>query len=150
MTDKYALLARQVANIPRAIKLVWTAASGWTTLWAILIIVQGLLPIATVFLTKALVDSLSAATSDSSDPESFSNMLFYLAAIATVFVVAAALKSIASWVQTAQSEIVQDHVKDLVHRQAIRLDLSFYESPDYYDMLHRATIDAVTLSLIHI
>jgi ATP-binding cassette subfamily B protein len=41
------------------------------------------------------------------------------------------------------AEQVQDWMNTLVHQQAIALDLHFYESPDYYDQLHRASIDAI-------
>lgn len=127
--------------------MVWQAAPGWTALWAVLILAQGLLPIATVYLTKALVDSLTLAIGQSDNPERFNTALIYLAAMAAVLLATAAFKSIAQWVQTAQSEIVQDYIKDKVHRQAIRLDLAYFESPGYYDKLHRATIDAITKPL---
>jgi ATP-binding cassette subfamily B protein len=144
---KFDKARRQLSNIPRAVRMVWRAAPGWTTLWAVLILAQGLLPVATVYLTKALVDSLTLAIGQTDDPGRFNTALFYLAAMAAVLLATAAFKSIAQWVQTAQSEIVQDYIKDKVHQQAIRLDLAYFESPGYYDKLHRATIDAITKPL---
>ncbi len=136
-----------MSNIPRAIRMVWNAAPGWTSLWAALILVQGLLPVATVYLTKALVDSLSFAVSQKNDPAAFTTAIYYLVAMAAVLITTAALKAVAQWVQTAQSEIVQDYIKDQVHSQAIQLDLAYFETPGYYDKLHRATIDAITRPL---
>jgi ATP-binding cassette subfamily B protein len=54
------------------------------------------------------------------------------------------LSSVAGWVRTVQSELVQDHVHGLIHDQAARLDLAFYETPAYYDKLHRARVDAIS------
>ena len=71
MNDKYTKVVRQLSNIPRALHMVWEAAPGWTTAWAALILLQGLLPVATVYLTKALVDSLSLAIGPGSDPAAF-------------------------------------------------------------------------------
>lgn len=147
MKSKLTLAVRQLSNIPRAVRMVWTAAPGWSSIWAVMILLQGLLPVATVYLTKALVDSLAVAVGQAGNPENFNRALIYLIAMAAVLVTTAALKSMAQWVQTAQSEIVQDHIKDLLHRQAIKLDLAYFESPDYYDKLHRAKIDAITKPL---
>lgn len=52
------------------------------------------------------------------------------------------LNSLLGWVRTVQAELVQDHISDLIHAKAIELDLSFYDSPDYYDRLYRARMDA--------
>ncbi len=127
--------------------MVWAAAPALTTVWGALIVVQGLLPVATVFLTKLLVDSLTVAIGETDNPAGFSDALLYLIAMAAVLIIAAGLKALMRLIQTAQAEIVQDHIKDQVHHKAISLDLSYFESPNYYDMLHRASIDAVNKPL---
>ena len=45
-----------------AFRLTWQAAKGWTSAWVCLLVVQGLLPVAIVHLTRLLVDALAAAT----------------------------------------------------------------------------------------
>jgi len=50
---------------------------------------------------------------------------------------------VTTWARVAQSELVQDHIYGLIHAQATRLDLGFYETPQYYDKLHRARVDAI-------
>jgi len=52
------------------------------------------------------------------------------------------LNSLLGMVRTEQGELVKDYVTSLVHQQSIRLDLAFYDSPDYYDHLHRARGEA--------
>ena len=52
-----AAIAR-LPHVPRALALVWTAARSWTVAWLGLILVQGLLPVATVCLVKSLKNSL--------------------------------------------------------------------------------------------
>src|SRR5947209_9024662 len=52
----------QLPYLARTIALVWEAARGWTILWAVLLLVQGLIPVAVVYLTRGLVDSLVAVT----------------------------------------------------------------------------------------
>ena len=64
--------------------------------------------------------------------------------MALVLIGSEVFQGIGKWVRTAQSERVQDHVHELIHEQAMRLDLSFYDDPGYYDQLHRARIDALS------
>jgi ATP-binding cassette subfamily B protein len=64
--------------------------------------------------------------------------------LAAVLLLAEVLRSMANWVRTAQAERVQDYLYGLIHSRAISLDLAFYETPEYYDQLHRARIDALT------
>ena len=52
-----------LSHLPRAIELAWGATRSWTAAWAALLLVQGLLPAATVYLTKPLIDSLVSAVS---------------------------------------------------------------------------------------
>ena len=52
------------------------------------------------------------------------------------------LNSVLGWVRSVQAELVQDHITDLIHVKAVELDLAFYDSPEYYDRLYRARVDA--------
>ena len=65
-------------------------------------------------------------------------------AMALVLISGEIFQGIGKWVRTAQSERVRDHIHELIHEQAMRLDLSFYDDPGYYDQLHRARIDALS------
>ena len=138
-------LIQQLPYLPRALSLVWAVSRRWTFSWAVLLVIQGLLPVATVYLARAAVDSLSIAL----DAGSFANLqamkspLTIIGLVATVWILTESLRSITAWVGTVQSELVSDHIYELIHTQAIHLDLSFYETPDYYDMLHRARVDAI-------
>jgi ATP-binding cassette subfamily B protein len=46
----------QLAYLPRALSLVWAAARDWTSARAFLPLIQGLLPVATVWLTRLRID----------------------------------------------------------------------------------------------
>jgi len=134
----------QLSYLSRALGLVWTAARGWTAVWAALVIVQGLLPIALVLLIRAVVDALVAAFRGAGEAGDLGAVMPRAAALAAVLLLTEGLASVVTWVRTAQSELVQDHIEGLIHAQAARLDLGFYETPEYYDELHRARIDAIS------
>src|SRR5262245_24846495 len=52
-----------LSNLPRVRALAWGATRSWTAAWMALLLVQGLLRAATVYLTKPLIDSLVSAVS---------------------------------------------------------------------------------------
>jgi ATP-binding cassette subfamily B protein len=62
--------------------------------------------------------------------------------MAAALVLAEALRVAAGWVRANQSELVQDHIQALIHRQSVAADLAFYDSPEFYDHLHRARAEA--------
>lgn len=134
--------AAQLPYLPRTLGLVWDASRGWTTLWTTLLIVQGLLPIATVYLSRAVVDSLVMALRARGSWPSIQPVLVFCGMVASIMLLGELLRSLTSWIRSVQAELVQDHVTALVHRKSVTADLAFYDSPDFYDHLHRARVDA--------
>ena len=53
------------------------------------------------------------------------------------------LGSIEQMIRTALTERLQDHIFTMIHKQAIAVDLNFYEQPDFFDHLHRARDEAL-------
>jgi len=137
-------IRRQLPYLPMALKLVYHAAGGLTIIWLALLLVQGLLPVASVYLTKALVDGVAGIIGQGGGWQAMTPLLPPAVAMALVLIAGEALQGIAGLVRTAQSQRVQDHIHGLIHEQAMRLDLSFYDDPGYYDQLHRARIDAMS------
>ena len=130
----------QLPNLPRALALVWQVARPWTIAWILLLIVQGLLPAALVFLTKLFVDALiRAARADW--PEMQFTMLVVLL-IGGVLLLMEVVRNAINWVRTVQAELLQDHITALIHEKSVAVDLAFYELSDYYDHLHRARAEA--------
>jgi ATP-binding cassette subfamily B protein len=107
-----------------------------------LLLVQGLLPVATVYLTRLLVDDLVAAAGTGGTWPTLAPVLLLVALMAGIMLVAEVLRSAAGWVRTAQGELVKDHISGLIHQKSVEADLAFYESPEYHDRLHRARDEA--------
>jgi ATP-binding cassette, subfamily B, bacterial len=135
-------LCSQLRYLPQALGLVWSASRHWTMAWAVLLVLQGVLPVATVYLTRAVVDSLVSAAATVGGWGSLQPAVFLIAAMVGVLLLMEGLRSLAGWVRAMQAELVQDHIYSLIHTQAATLDISFYDAPDYYDRLHRARVDA--------
>src|SRR5689334_18956917 len=132
----------QLPYLPRALALVWQVARPWTIVWVFLLIVQGLLPAAIVFLTKLFVDALvRALRSNGSWPEIRNAMLLVLVA-GGVLLLMEVVRNAINWVRTVQAELLQDHIASLIHEKSVSVDLAFYDLADYYDHLHRARTEA--------
>ncbi|MCI0527117.1 MAG: hypothetical protein L0Y56_06710, partial [Nitrospira sp.] len=132
----------QLPYLPRALALVWAAARGWTLAWSILLILQGLLPVTVISLTRLLVDNLVAALSSGDAWKSARPILVLVLLIAGIVLLIEFLHGISRWIRTAQAELIRDYIGVLIHEKATALDLAFYESPEYHDHLHRARVDA--------
>jgi ATP-binding cassette, subfamily B, bacterial len=142
LSTRLRRIAAQLPHLPRAFSLVWTAARHWTVAWIALLAAQGLLPVATVYLTRSVVDALLAAVRAHGAELELRTALVRIAAMAAVLLASELLQSAANWVRTAQSALLQDHVSGLIHQKSAAVDLAFYDWPEYYDELHRARQEA--------
>jgi ATP-binding cassette subfamily B protein len=98
--------------------------------------------VATVYLIRNVVNQAVAAFKVRGDLRTLRPALVSAGLIGLVLVVSELLKSVSTWVRTGQASQVQDHITALVHRQSIAADLAFYDSPDFYNRLHRAREEA--------
>jgi ATP-binding cassette, subfamily B, bacterial len=140
-----AKLRKALAQLPhllRALALVWSVSRPWTIACTALLIVQGLLPVATVYLTKLIVDGVVGAVKTGSSWSSVQPVLMLVALLAATLIFIEVVRSGINWVRTVQGEILQDHISSLIHEKSVTADLAFYELADYYDHLHRARVEA--------
>ena len=136
-------LFSQLSYVPRGLAMVWAAAPGWTLAWTAVLVAQGLLPIATVYLTRALVNDLVAAIRSGGAWAAMRPTLVAAGCLAGVMVATELLRGLATWLRTAQSELAYDYITGLIHQKSAAADLAFYEMPEFYDHLHRARAEAV-------
>ena len=55
---KLGHLWAQFKYLPRALHLVWVPARGWTLAWVVLLVILGVLPAVTIYLSRSFIDSL--------------------------------------------------------------------------------------------
>ena len=142
LTLKLRKALAQLPHLPRALRLVWQAARAWMIAWITLLILQGLLPAAAVYLTKLIVDGLVTTLKAGSPWTEVRWVLILVAALGGLIVMMQITASAIGWVRTVQAELLQDHINSLIHNKSVTADLAFYEFPDYYDHLHRARSEA--------
>ncbi|NEO76411.1 ABC transporter ATP-binding protein [Moorena sp. SIO4G3] len=132
-------------RIKRALLFVWHSAPTLTTIKVILIIVQGLLPLALLYLTKLVVDTVATSLTLSDKQAAFSQIMFLLAVAGGVTLVTSVSQSLSQLVSILQSQKVTDYMEGMLHDKSMAVDLEYYENAEYYDMLQRAQRDAPEL-----
>jgi ATP-binding cassette subfamily B protein len=118
-------------RLKQAVDLVWKSAPGWTLAGVVLIILQGGLPLAALYLMKLIVDGVSSGAS-------FEAVLLWIGLAGGVALLVAVCNSLSSVVSEAQSIQVSDSIQEILHAKSVEVDLEYYENPKYYEMLHRA------------
>lgn len=127
-----------------AVGMVWDAARLWAIGWVLLLVVQGMLPLATVYLTREVVNDLVPALKSHGSWTAVRPVLVSAGLMGVTLLVGEMMRGVSQWVRSTQSELVQDHIMGLIHSKAITLDMAFFETPEYYDRLHRARVDSLS------
>lgn len=129
-------------RIDRALRLVWQAAARWTALAVLLLPVQALVPLVSLYVVKLLVDRLTELHAAAKATVPFGELGGLLAAAFGLAVVGVLCQAWLDHANTAQTQLVRDHIHRIVQDKSIALDLEYYENPASYDKLHRAQQEA--------
>ena len=133
---------KDALHLAEAVRLVWRAAPGWTALNALLAVLQGIIPLLSVYLMKLIVDAVTQGVTEADHAAAFRETAVLVGIAAVVGLAAAGLRSLSGLTSEALGQTVTDHVGDLIHAKSIAVDLEYYEDPAYYDTLQRAQNEA--------
>ncbi len=134
--------APQAGYLKQLAGILWSPAKAYTVAWIGVLAVAAMLPVATILLSKKLVDGVIAATKGGISPSGTRQLLIVGGLMATIAVLIDVLNGFSEWIRTAQTESILDHVSDLIQKKSVSVDYAFYESAEYYDRLYRARDDA--------
>lgn len=142
VAQKLRSLIQNAQRLIPALRLVWQSSPRWTLLRLLLVTLQGFLPLASIYLVKLLVDSI---TDRSTNPQLIlqqsTPLLIGVVCVALVTLICRAFSEL---VNTAQTQRVSDHMRSILHAKSISIDLAYYENPRYHDTLQRAQQEATT------
>ena len=128
--------------------MVWEASPAYTTGWAVLLLVQGLLPVLLAYLTKFAIDGVVAAKNANGDWQQVTKALWFLGLMGILMLLAEVFQNASAWMRTAQAETFGDFLADRIHAKASEADLAFYESPEYHDLLEQTRGDSSSKPLV--
>ncbi|MCB0210823.1 MAG: ABC transporter ATP-binding protein [Anaerolineae bacterium] len=145
---KLAYLPAQLVYLRRTLALIWGASGQLSIAWGILLALQGLLPAASLYITRWLVDSLVTSISATSSWADIKPLVMGAVLMAGLMILGLLLQSLNEWVNVAQSEIISDHLQTTIHQKAAQVDLIFYELSEYNDLLEQAKSQGSSRPLI--
>jgi ATP-binding cassette subfamily B protein len=105
-------------------------------------LLQGLLPLVTLYLLKLIVDGVTAGLAAPDKSAAFGTVALWVGLAGLAALGGALCRSLAEMVRETQGQVITDHVSDVIHAKSVELDLQYYEDPKYYDTLHRAQKEA--------
>ncbi len=132
-----------LAPLMRGISLIWKSSPGWSLTQGVVLVVQGLLPLLSLYLLKLIFDAVEAAFRDSANGVGFRRVVILIAIAAGVAIVSSVMRALGALVRELQALTLTDTVHEVLHAKSIEADLEYYESPEYHDTLHRAQQEAL-------
>jgi len=141
--SKYHSKLEKILNIRHSLALVWESAKPWTLTNVVLIVVQGLIPLLSLYMIKLIIDTISAGLKAGEPMHQFQKIVLLIVLFGGVGLLGTLLQSLSRIIQEHQTLLVTDHVLDLLHSKSIAVDLEYYENPDYFDTLHQAQDEAI-------
>ena len=86
-------------HVVRTLRLIWPAAPAWTSAWTVLLLVQGFLPVITVFLTRPVINGIVAALRSGGD---WRPILWPASLMAIVLFLTELLRGAIQWVRLSK------------------------------------------------
>ena len=135
-------------KIRTTLGFVWRSGPGWSIASGVLILINGVLPLAFLYTIKLMVDLITGAVGatdqvgSAATEEQFAEMYFLVAVAGGLTVLQSLLQAGGRWVGEAQAQAVTDYMFGILHEKSVQVDLGYYENPAYRDKLHRAQREA--------
>lgn len=146
--QKYSgLIFKQIRLWQRSLKLVWLVIPYWTACWAILLLLLGVLPGATIYLTKLTIDSFIAIQKSGEYSAQLNYSVTLLVLTGGTLIFNEITQSLLDWVRAIQADKLLDYLKNLIHQKAVEVDYEFYESPEHHDLLEQANSESLSKPL---
>jgi ATP-binding cassette subfamily B protein len=133
---------RELMQLRRAVDLVWKSTRNWTVMSLGCMVVQAVLPLMSLYLIKLIVDAVQQGINAPGKSETIGRIFLWIALAALVILLTAGFRALSDIIRENQSQLLSDHITDVIHAQSAEVDLVYYEDPDYYDTLHRAQQEA--------
>ena len=130
----------------RAIREVFTYTPGLAILSIALIVVQGLLPLAALYVMKLMIDTVTAAAAAPDKTLFLSQLWLLIAAAAVLAILTTVCRAVSGYVSELQSVTLSDTITDRIQAHSLRLDLAYYENPAYHNNLRLAQMGGAARS----
>jgi ATP-binding cassette, subfamily B, bacterial len=131
---------RTTIRLGRALRLVWRSSPRLTGLNLGITVLQGLVPLAALYLLKLIIDEVTAGVAGA--PVEFNRILLLIGLAAFVAILEVVLRTVGNLASEAHSMEITDHVHSMLHAKSAVLDLEHYEDVAYQDLVHQTQREA--------
>lgn len=145
MSDLRALIAKMIqraAGLRRAVRFVWESSPRWTLAGIVLLVLQGVLPVVSLYMMKLMIDAISAVLGGTNGDGNVQHVFVIIALAGVVALASNVVQALAGFVNRVQGRMVVDYMNDIIQQKAMDVDLAYYEDAQYHDTLHRAQQEA--------
>ncbi len=127
---------QRLALLRRLLAVVWQSASGATVARLVLVVVQAVLPLASLYLLKLVIEAVTAGVK--TPALGFAPVLGLIGLLFGATLVTALCASLATLVDEMQGLAVTEALQAQLHEKSVAVDLAHYENAHYHDARHRA------------
>jgi ATP-binding cassette subfamily B protein len=121
--------------VPALFRLIWRAHRGYATAMILLRVVRSLVPVATFWVGKLIIDSVIAARTGNGD---LRHVWRYVALELGIVLTGEILARASSLVESLLGDLFSNAMSVSLMEHAAKLDLAQFEDPEFYDHLERA------------
>lgn len=125
-------------HLAKSLRILWQSSPKWTIAGIALIILQGTLPLLTLYLMKLVVDAVTAGIASPDKTEAFRQVLYPIGLVGAAIIFSAICNSIAGIVSEQQTQMVSDYMDNIIHSKSVEVDIEYYENSKYHDTLQLA------------
>jgi ATP-binding cassette subfamily B protein len=121
--------------LPALFRLIWRTHRGYTAAIVLLRVIRSVVPVATFWVGKLILDSVIAAKASHG---SLSQIWRYLALELLIVLVGEILARASSLIESLLGDLFSNAMSVELMEHAAKLDLAQFEDPEFYDHLERA------------
>ena len=121
--------------LPALFRLIWRTHRGYTAGIVVLRVVRSVIPVATFWVGKLILDSVIGAKSGAAP---LSNVWRYLVLELLIVLGAEILARASSLIESLLGDLFSNEMSVELMKHAAKLDLAQFEDPEFYDHLERA------------
>src|ERR1700682_2772464 len=121
--------------VPAFFRLIWRPHRGYTTAMIVLRVVRSVIPVATFWVGKLILDSVIAAKAGHGE---LSQVWRYLALQVAIVLVGEGPARASSLIESLLGDLFSNAMSVRLMEHAATLDLAQFEDPEFYDHLERA------------
>lgn len=121
-------------KLKRTLRLIWNITKGKVIYTVLIMIMESLVFMGSLYAFKMLIDIVALPNRI----EKYDLAVMYIIAAGLATVILVVLSSLANYITQKHAFLISEYIDDKIHAIAIALDLSFYESPTYFNTLNRA------------